>query len=775
MDSKRADAMPGILVAGSFAGRTVGPGLRHFAAGRRPLLTFLAALLCAVPASMAATERPAAGKPAVAYSYPHPPDEPGWNGAFQDPHKTKLADGVAGGNARHGVIWAATTDERFVDVDLGGAVVLDRVVLHSYKHYTGRDFQLDHVRLYLTDAAGEETWKLLGEQRGYQRADEQGIREFVFPMPPQPVQRFRIGLRNDEAIRLGVSEIAVYSKDQPDISYALLAKFEKVMHAPEGPPPVATAEDREAGYVLFAPNYLRRVFLNSVPLAHERGESAAVAASPGEYEPFTVAIYPLQDLGRCLLRVTDLVGPDQAKIGSDRMEIRTVRHLRQIPGQKGSKFANQYMIIPELLEPAAAAEVKAGATQTWWITVHVPRDAPPGEYEGSILVEPAKGPAQRLRVRLQVLPIRLKVPENYQFGMYWGPWRSGEDAVSDEQIRAQLRDMREHGMNSVALSAPAALSRGESGEYTFDLEAVLHAFDLLQQEGFTLPVAWSHNFPPAGAEFGSVEHLAQVKAFVEQVRRELAARDLPEVLWYPRDEAWSDPRKQEARVLYEAVKQVAGARTYGTVRRDTAEYLDRWLDVRCHTVSLSGGFADQALREAAKAAGDRFWWYTNSCREYPEVMRFKAGFFFWKTGATGQFYWAYHDPRGNPYDDLDGIDWCVAYPGDGRPVPTVEWEALREGIDDFRYVSSLEIAIAEARAKGSAEAAPVVEESERLLNELRDDIVSDLDEYERRGLNFHTDSLWPMGKYDDWRRRIAERIVRLQSLTSTPKTSPAGR
>ncbi len=132
-------------------------------------------------------------------------------------------------------------------------------------------------------------------------------------------------------------------------------------------------------------------------------------------------------------------------------------------------------------------------------------------------------------------------------------------------------------------------------------------------------------------------------------------------------------------------------------------------------------------------------------------------------------------PQGNPYDDLDGIDWCVAYPGDGRRIPTIEWESLREGIDDFRYVYTLELAVAKARAKGPAEAASVVEEAGRLLHELRDDVVSDLEEYERRELNFHTDSIWPVEKYDHWRNRIARMIVRLQPLISAPRTSPTGR
>ena len=741
----------------------------------RQVCAFFTLIACATATLRAVAQPPTADSPTVTYSYPHAPDEPHWNGAFQDPSQTKLIDGIASGNARHSVTWAATTDERYVDVEIGNALVLDRVVVQSYKHYTGRDFQLDHVRLYLADGTEQKASKLLAEQRGYKLADKQGTRDIVFTMPPKPVRRFRIGLQNDQPVRLGLTEIVAYAKDNPDISLAVLAKFHKTAHVPEGPPPVATPEERDAGYVLFAPNYLRRVFPNSVALPHERVQGVSLAASLGEYEPLTVAVYPLEELAWCRVSVTDLHGPVDASIRRDCIDVRTVRHLRQIPGQKGASFAEQYMLVPELLEASATAQLKAQKTQQWWLTIRVPSDATPGEYMGHILVESAEGPVRRLALRLLVLPFRLELPNDHQFGIYWDPSPPGEDPPSEERIIAQLQDMREHGLNSVALSEPASMSPGDGATYNFDLKVVTRTLELLKQNGLSQPIPWSHTFPPVNTSFGSDEHLRQVKAFVEHAGRRFAALNLPEILWYPRDEAWSDPRKQEARVLYEAIKQVPGARTYGTVRRATAESLDSWLDVRCHTVSLNGGFDAPALHTAAHTADDLFWWYTNACREYPAVVRFKAGFFFWKTRATGQFYWAYHSPQGDPYDDLDGIDWCVAYPGDGRPVPTIEWEALREGIDDFRYVYSLELAIAKARADGSTEAASSADEAGRLLDELRDEIVADLEEYQRRGLNFHTDSIWPAEKYDAWRKRIAQMIVRLKSPVSIPNISPEGR
>ena len=31
----------------------------------------------------------------------------------------------------------------------------------------------------------------------------------------------------------------------------------------------------------------------------------------------------------------------------------------------------------------------------------------------------------------------------------------------------------------------------------------------------------------------------------------------------------------------------------------------------------------------------------------------------------------------------------TVYPGDPNPIPTTQWEALREGIDDIRYLTTL--------------------------------------------------------------------------------------
>jgi len=311
------------------------------------MMAAVMAALCVLTAVTTAAAQEEAVR--VSYSYPIPPDEEGWERQFQDPEHAKLLDGRPGGGARYSVIWAATTEERFVDVDLGQPVQLDRVVVKSYKHYTGRDFQLDHVRLYLSEGGAEGPWRLLGEQDGYALTDEKGIREFAFEMPDEPLQWFRVGVQNDDAVRLAVSEIDIFTAAAPDLSYVLAANFDEVFHEPEGPAPTPTAEQQEAGYVLFAPHWMRKVFGNSVPLEGEVAALTALAA-PGEYEPMTLAIYPLRDLGECALTVGELIGPDGAVLPVDAIEVRTVRLWAQIPGQKGASYASQYIETPELLE-----------------------------------------------------------------------------------------------------------------------------------------------------------------------------------------------------------------------------------------------------------------------------------------------------------------------------------------------------------------------------------------------------------------------------------------
>jgi hypothetical protein len=258
--------------------------------------------------------------------------------------------------------------------------------------------------------------------------------------------------------------------------------------------------------------------------------------------------------------------------------------------------------------------------------------------------------------------------------------------------------------------------------------------------------------------------IQQVARAVEDERIE---QGWPELLYYPWDEPFREPEISEAAEPYKALSEVEGIRTYCTVSGEAGETLDPWLDVRCHATSAAVGYQWPEVYENAMEDGDTYWWYSNCTREYPAVMRFKAGFHHWKSRATGQTYWNYRAPGGTTaFSDFDSRrgDYVTSYPGADGPIRTIQWESHREGIDDAKYAYTLEALLAQAEGNDDPEVRRAAAEGEAVLAGIRDEANIDLDYYvETYGddLAFHYLSDWEAVRYDENRRAIAEAIVGL--------------
>ena len=174
------------------------------------------------------------------------------------------------------------------------------------------------------------------------------------------------------------------------------------------------------------------------------------------------------------------------------------------------------------------------------------------------------------------------------------------------------------------------------------------------------------------------------------------------------------------------------------------------LDVWCSATFST----DLAAVEAMRAKGRIFWCYPNfvACsRGVPNSARMTYGFALWRVGYSCLIPWHYQAPCGNPFSDFDAHygDWCMAYPGADGPIPTQRWEAVREGIDDGRYLYTLEARIAEARKAGRKLHA--VAKAESLLEEIRKAVPVQA-QYDQAGP-------WQGPEYTTFRRRLAEAIM----------------
>jgi hypothetical protein len=110
--------------------------------------------------------------------------------------------------------------------------------------------------------------------------------------------------------------------------------------------------------------------------------------------------------------------------------------------------------------------------------------------------------------------------------------------------------------------------------------------------------------------------------------------------------------------------------------------------------------------------------------------------------------WHWNVVAGDPYYALDCREddyaWCNSSP-QGELIPSVHFERLREGLDDYRYTLTLQ-RLAEARDDSAA------------LALIRDRLAAF-----RLGQRDH-DALFPISDWQEYRSRLAEHIERLQSL-----------
>jgi hypothetical protein len=84
--------------------------------------------------------------------------------------------------------------------------------------------------------------------------------------------------------------------------------------------------------------------------------------------------------------------------------------------------------------------------------------------------------------------------------------------------------------------------------------------------------------------------------------------------------------------------------------------------------------------------------------ENPVLFRVQRGIALWQAGFDGSMDYAYQHSMGFIWNDFDHKkyrDHVFAYPTSNGVVETLAWEGYREGVDDLRYLATLEKLLAE--------------------------------------------------------------------------------
>ena len=480
--------------------------------------------------------------------------------------------------------------------------------------------------------------------------------------------------------------------------------------------PTVSAVDKKRGYVVFIRNYMDNIFPASIPRQKEINKTLKTFASLGEYEPVSFAIRALKNLQKVKITVSDLKHEDGGDIPAKNIDIREVALIR-----KRSRFyrSREYMKVPLILEKRTSYNIRKNISTCFWATVKVPdKKLSYGNYNGSIKISPSNALAYNLPLTVKVLPFKLDEPKELYVAV--NDVATFNHLGSKDFLNEKFKDMREHGMTSITWWFESFKLK-----FKFSKDDVKIIFDGKSALEKVMKAYKKANFPCSKIYFflsRKLEYIARQKGgkdkfekFYKQMIRQIVSegkkRGWPQLILNPVDEAASSKRLPISAQMTRLAKE-AGATTGANhlplfprneVERKYVPQILKYTDVVNNLFSLNNRLykaeLDDIVKRAKKLKKTLYTYNINNALQMPEMTsyRFSTGYFFLTVGKfiKGQSIYMYNHVNDSPYNDLDSgaSDNMLVYPPNqvlDRPGgPTVCWEAVREGMDDFKYVYTL--------------------------------------------------------------------------------------
>jgi hypothetical protein len=351
-----------------------------------------------------------------------------------------------------------------------------------------------------------------------------------------------------------------------------------------------------------------------------------------------------------------------------------------------------------------------------------------------------------------------------------------------------FRDIREHGMTTLSLWSGDVVRPEKDNEVVLpDLDA---AIDLHRRYRFPQPLVYAPvnvlNTNKIGSSsnykhYDPAIHMHLAAAIARTYTRRAAEAGIPGIIFDPIEEpnyalgvARGDPpavRQRMAAELLKAIKQ-AGGKTIMTCTPETAAIgqgnLDYWLVAyKRFLPSIFAGAERAKARPGLYANGTLMGNGTY-------FSRFFFGYWPWATRVGAMMSWTYPStPKRFPFnigtEAEGGFNVKEGFLGsDGKPIPVIQWELAREGVDDFRYLVTLEHLIARARDSKNEETRRTVDEASAFLASLRTSISTDVHRYEfedPKTFEPMPSGEWDAVKFAATRKRSFELVKKFSELT----------
>lgn len=545
-----------------------------------------------------------------------------------------------------------------------------------------------------------------------------------------------------------------------------------------------------SGAVPFAWHPMRAIYSVTAPTGNIAGKAARAITTPGEYTPLVAAFCAVQDLS-CVEVTVEPFKDKNGKVVIPRYYI-DLRRVMDLPSPLRSN-PKQYMIEPRYLESFDEfdiLQVKKGTTERFWLTVKIPEKCQPGIFRSKIKFQARGKQPETLTLMLRVLPFTLSKPDpntEMTFSMLSGLndpritfW--GRDKQPQQALR-QMADMAEHGMNSntyehanpyVKLKADKTLIIDFEKPGMTSVYSMNDFMHMVQRSGLTGPFGY-YNGPYEWALFMlpgmlklprfSDEYNAALRQLAKAVDEQRKKMKWPHFIWFVGDEpAHDNLRRKTSQNAGEQILAVLPDAEVTNFFNGMHSGIKDWEIMRSGaTLNCANFFNDMVLKETKKLGYKKHWNYNSAMWEDRDsrANRIAYGILPWKLKSSGvtQYVLRESAPRSKGkefaiYDQINygRTDCDYTYPAADGPLPTRDWESVRQGVYDYYYFYTLRKLIRQAGNIPEAKAAQAE------LDSIEKAFPSD---YATPKRALYLDSFSPE-TLDAWRWRVSQQIMKLQ-------------
>lgn len=458
-----------------------------------------------------------------------------------------------------------------------------------------------------------------------------------------------------------------------------------------------STQERTRGFVPFLTDPGDDIYPTTNPTrkaADDAARGVKVRVARGETAAVAIGLWASSFRGDVSLKVDQPATPIGDAIPGTPLEARvaTYQAVRRAPGTADPRFA----IRPSWLVGVEKLDLHPGVTRLVWVTVAVPPEAAPGEFDGAVLLSAGRGRDAAVPITVEVLPYTLPASPFVQAAIGAVP-----SDIPSEQLMA---DLTAHGMTAVPLDEPPTVRLdGTRGAVDVGFASLDLRVDQARQAGMAVQAAITTSLlDPAFALLGG-DKARQAAGFDRVVGETLAQTTAHAAAWPPLLNILDDPTLLGA--CRDAKGACAAAATWRGGRMEAADGA-----AALATSPLDGALEPQSLRTPSK--DKRPVWLLDV-----GGGRLERGLLPWALGVAGVIRTHHMARLGDPlngWDDDDPSTPHVVARG-GRLVASVLWERARLGVNDARLLAFVEATAARVKSTHKALAG----EADKALSELR--------------------------------------------------------